>query len=208
MVTEEQPIGRSVEEPVDIRDGGQQASRSRRRRRDDGSTFIEMLVSIVLIGTVGIAVLTALATTTRGAKTHHDLSEAQAWLANAGDAISDSDSFYLSCVDESDPLQTALQYELMIIAPITMATSAPTINVINVEFWDSSIPAYSVADDCNYGPPQGDRLQRVTIQTTVDGDTRTLAVVKRPKSPPTVNTGVPPTTLGGGNIIPPTTPGL
>ncbi len=181
-------------------------SQGRRTRRDSGASFIEMLVSIVLIGTVGIAVLTALAAATRGAKTHHDLSEAQAWLASTGDAISDPDSPYVNC-ELTSAADIATAYELNIIAPITASTGAPTIDIISVEFWDSVLLTYGGDGDCRYDS-QGDRLQRVTIETTINGDKRTLAVVKRPESPPTVNTGVPPTTLGGGNVIPPATPGL
>lgn len=176
-------------------------------RIDRGSTFIEVMVSVVLLGTVGVAVLTALAAATRGAAVHRDIADAQLWLANAGDALTDDDSDYVDCVTQPDPAMIANQYEATIIAPITAAASAPTIDIINVEFWDSVGSTYDPVV-CNYGPPQGDRLQRITLQTTIDGETRTLVVVKRPALPVTVNTGVVPTTIGGGSVVPPLTPGI
>ena len=177
-------------------------------RLDLGAAFIEMLVSVVLIGTVGVAVLTALAAAATGARVHSEVSEAQAWLANAGDALVEAESFYLSCDAEPDPAVIADQYEAQIIAPITVGASAPTIDIIDVEFWDSTVPGYSPVDACNYSTTQEDRLQRITLQTTIDGQQRQLTVVKRPDLPPTINTQPPPTTLGGGNVIPPPTPGL
>ncbi|MEQ9162065.1 MAG: hypothetical protein RLN74_05110, partial [Ilumatobacter fluminis] len=54
---------------------------------DLGATFIELLVSIVLLGTAGVAVLAALSTAATGAATNRTIAEVQASLATAGDAM-------------------------------------------------------------------------------------------------------------------------
>lgn len=190
-------------------------------RHDGGATLIELLVSIVLIGTTGIAVLVAVTASARGAGIHRDISDVQAWLANAGDALTEADSLYLPCDDASVStwVDIADSYELNIVDPLTAASpGAPSIEIVNVEFWDSATMTWgnfigAEPDDCFHSEPtlptpQEDRLQRLTLQTTVDEVTRTLVVVKRPDLPPTVNTQPPPTTLGGGNVIPTPTPGL
>ncbi len=60
------------------------AARSRRRgRRDSGATFVELLVSIVLIGTAVVGALTALRATIIGTRIEQDHSKAQQWLQSA-----------------------------------------------------------------------------------------------------------------------------
>ena len=166
--------------------------------RDSGSTFIELLVSIVLLGTVGVAVLTALAASATGAKVHRELSDAQAWLATAGDAISETPNGtdnYVICAMPSD-------YQALV------PPEAAAVNVIAVEYWDSALPVPQdeFGSVCQYAT--GDRLQRITLETTVDGVARTLAVLKRPALEPTQNTQPPPGTVPGGAVVPTPTPGL
>jgi hypothetical protein len=173
--------------------------------RDRGTGFIEILVSVVILGTAGIALLTALAASARSARVHREIADAQAWLATTGDAVSDVESDYVDCDTEPDPAVIAATYEATIIAPVTAAPSAPMIDIIAVEFWDSSSGSFGAA--CRYAP-EGDRLQKITLQTTIDGDIRTLAVVKRPALEPTHGTAPPPPPVAGGAVVPTPTPGL
>jgi len=183
-----------------------QDDRCDRPRRDVGTTLIEILVSVVILGTAGVAVLAGLATTARGAVVHRTISDGQAWLATSGDAISDPENPYSDCASNSEP-QIRTDYENSIVDPITGASmSAPTVDVISVRFWDSSTGTFGTS--CRYAS-DGDRLQLVTIRTTVQGKTSTLSVVKRPPSTdiPSVGVGpLPPT--GGGNVIPDPNPFL
>ena len=55
--------------------------------RDRGVTFVELLVSIVLLGTVGIAVLTTLRVTITGTQLQRDHSRALQWLESAAAVV-------------------------------------------------------------------------------------------------------------------------
>lgn len=63
-------------------DGSLRAS-SRPDRVDRGATFVELLVSIVLIGTAVVATLAAVRATIIGTTTERDHSQAQQWLQSA-----------------------------------------------------------------------------------------------------------------------------
>jgi len=175
-------------------------------RRDRGTTFIELLVSIVIVGSAGIAVLTTISSTARGAAEHRRISDAQAWLASLGDAIIDVDTYYRDCDSEPDPSVIASEYETNIIDPITSSSSlAPTTDITAVEFWNSSTGNFG--STCRYSS-HGDRLQRITLQTTITGKIRTLTVDKRPAVPPTVGTLPPPAPPSGGVVVPEPNPFL
>ena len=63
--------------------------------RDLGATFIEMLVSIVLLGTVVVGSLTALRATIIATEIDADHANAYTWLQSAADAI--DDAAYVGC---------------------------------------------------------------------------------------------------------------
>lgn len=56
-------------------------------RRDSGATLIEILVSIVLIGTAVVATLGALRISMVGGTIHRDHANAHAWLQSASDVL-------------------------------------------------------------------------------------------------------------------------
>ncbi|TDT15457.1 hypothetical protein BDK89_1028 [Ilumatobacter fluminis] len=159
---------------------------------DVGATFIEVLVSIVLLGTAGIAVLSALAASATGAAVQREVSTAQAALASAADAVIDvdaADDNYALCASPHsyDPL---------------VAGSSPdaTVSVTRVEFWNSTTQTYQPS--CVSG--EADRLQRITL-TATDGDhTASLAVVKRRAGSPTLNTVPAAPNAGDGGMVTPT----
>jgi hypothetical protein len=158
----------------------------------------------VILGTAGVAVLVALSTTARGATQQRLISDSQAWLAISGDAISDPESIYRDCAGNSASA-IATDYENLILAPI-LTSSAPSIDVVDVSFWNSATQTYG--SSCRYAS-HGDRLQRVTVRTVGQGVTRTLAVVKRPPASDIPTTGVGPLPpAAGGNVIPQPNPGL
>lgn len=174
-------------------------------RRDLGATFIEILVSVVLLGTAGVAVLTALATAAAGASTQRSVAEAQSSLASAGDAVSEADpdaDDYLDC-DANSPSDIIAGYQATVDA--VRAPSAAPVVVTGVEFWNSTSETYGAA--CRFDP-EGDRLQRVTLATDTGGSTHELAVVKRPASEPTLNVGPLPPGGSGATMTPTPTPGL
>ncbi len=57
------------------------------RRRDRGTTFVEILVSIVLLGTAVGGTLTALRTTIVSSKVDGDVTKASVWLREAEEAL-------------------------------------------------------------------------------------------------------------------------
>jgi type II secretory pathway pseudopilin PulG len=69
----------------------------RRRDRDRGQTFVEILVSIVLLGTVVSGTLTALRATIVSSRVDANQAKANAWLFAAEDAL--YRATYYSCAD-------------------------------------------------------------------------------------------------------------
>ena len=173
-------------------------------RRDHGATLVEMLISIVLLGTVGVAVLAAMSAAIVAARTNDELATVQSRLAQAVDAISDTEPEQIPYVDCADgPPGPAYQAALD-------AEFAPpgSIQVLSVEFWNGATSQF--ASDCRTA--LGDRLQRVTLRAEVDGLAREVAVVKRPFAVPTVGVvpapPVPPYTGGAGQATVSLTPGI
>lgn len=178
------------------------------RADDGGATFIELLISVVLLGIAGIAVLTALLGAVQGSRIHADISDAQSWLANTAEILIDEDSAFLDCAAQPDPLLIATNYQTVIVDPALASTAAPPIVVTDVEFWDSTLGlGGEFGSTCRHAA--GDRLQLVTLETVVGSRTLELTVVKRPASiPPTVTFNPPPTTIGGAPVVPTPTPNL
>jgi len=138
-------------------------------RRDSGVSFLEILISVVLLGIGAVAVLTATAATIRSATAHDQVATAQAQLADAGDILTDvtysgGDPHYDDCATPAN-YNTRLANDWP-----TQAASWPDVVVVDVQFWNGS----------GWGAPcAGGEMQRITLQATVDGHTRELTVVKR-----------------------------
>ena len=62
-------------------------TRRARVRRDEGISFVEILVCVVLIGTTVVATLTALRVSIIGGTVHRDHANAHAWLQSASDVL-------------------------------------------------------------------------------------------------------------------------
>ncbi len=160
--------------------------------RDTGATFIEILVSIVLLGTAGIAVLSALAASATGAAVQREVSTTQAALASAADAVTDVDAADDNYVVCASPGSYA--------ALVANASPRATVTVERVEFWNPTTQAYQ--SSCVSA--DADRLQRLTLSAS-DGDrTATLSVVKRRAGSPTLNTVPTPPASGSGGMVDPT----
>lgn len=65
------------------------------RRRDRGATFIELLVAIVLLGTIVVATLAGLRASIIGSTIDENSARAQAWLQAAADEV--HTTTYLDC---------------------------------------------------------------------------------------------------------------
>lgn len=135
-------------------------------REDSGATFIEILVSVVLLGIGGIAVLVGMAATLRGTATHDRLATVQSNLSDAGDHLTDvtynditaSDETYVSCGGA--------------VGAYTTEVSPWQVNVVSVDFWDGS--GWTDTSGC-----VGGEMQRITLTASIEGLQRQLVVVKR-----------------------------
>lgn len=177
-----------------------QPTQTDRRLPDRGTSLIELLIAILLVGTAGIAVITTFTVSIRGSDTHRDLADSQALVASAGDVLADvppdASDDYLSCATTSTT-DIVNGYQAIVDAIPGVAS----VTVTSIEYWDSTAAGTGAfGTTCRYA--LGDRLQRITLAATADDVTSTLAVVKRPATDQTTNTLAPPTTLGGGNVVP------
>ncbi len=158
---------------------------------DRGATFIEILVSVVLLSTAGIAILAATTTAIIGARKSDEISKSQSVIAEAADYITDTDPspvVYRDC----DSFAVVPEYQ----TDLDTRFGAGAVEVVDVLFWDQS--AGDFGGICRY--PSGDRLQEVILRSTVNESERTVAVIKRPIDVPTVGieaADTPPAYAGG-----------
>lgn len=158
---------------------------------DRGATFIEILVSVVLLSTAGIAILAATTTAIIGARKSDEISKSQAVIAEAADFLTDTDPgpvVYRDC----DSFAVAPEYQ----SDLDTRFGAGVVEVVDVLFWDQS--AGDFAGTCRYS--SGDRLQEVILRSSVNESDRTVAVIKRPIDVPTVGieaAATPPAYAGG-----------
>ncbi len=141
---------------------------------DRGSTFIELLVAIVLLGIVVVAVLAGLAASIRGTEIHRDESNAATRLLEAVEFVKDHP--YIQCNVIPGP---ATQYgdAVALIAP-----AGWTYDVTDVDVDDDLFPGWPFEEGCfgNTGP-----LELVTVEVThaETGTTRSVDIVKREPTP-------------------------
>lgn len=170
-----------------------------RSRSDLGSTFIELLVSIVLLGTVVVGVLVALQASIVASTTDADHARAYVLLHEASDAVFVSSR--MSCVGNTEA-QLVAHYESAfsgLTSPQGWESVSPV--VTNIEFLNaadsSGATVYSWGPLCFEGPVDADgngtieadedftntplRSQKITLQVTSPSGsfTKSLETVKR-----------------------------
>jgi hypothetical protein len=164
-----------------------------RRRRDRGTTFVEILVSIVLLGTAVGGTLTALRTTIISGERDDGQADARTWLLAAADALYQAP--YYSCEapvpglpagpdpDEGiDAGEIWASYEAAIAAaPRPSGWSTAIIDVPNVQFWQKSNGVEGWNPACPADPTAiRQSAQLVTIYVLSPNGTvgKTIQVVK------------------------------
>jgi prepilin-type N-terminal cleavage/methylation domain-containing protein len=166
-------------------------SNSRRERSDtrpNGFTFIEVLVSIVLLGTAGIATMVALRTTVVGTRIERDHSRAQQWLQSAVGALEatgrlDCDVVLAGYTTGEETVRGEYQKEIRLALQNPPGWNDSQITVVQpikvwdgARYWDPYDPLAPAPcfDDLGY------ELQLVTMQvTSPDGAIiETVQVVK------------------------------
>jgi hypothetical protein len=150
--------------------------------RDAGTTFVELLVAIVLLGLVVVGVLAAVRTTVIGSATERDHSKAQQWLQSAVGVI--EAQTFASC----DPLAingatVEATYQAAVDDPLTGAKqpygfTGASMDVQTPEVWDGdSFVGFDTQSVCYDGVRL--RQQRVRIVVShPDGITEDVEMIK------------------------------
>lgn len=170
-----------------------------RRDRDSGLSFVEVLVTIVLLGTVGVAALAALRMTVIGTRTERDHSRAYQWLQSADGVLQEAERVSCAFDPAADAPYTSgeekvrLEYEDLIRTKVAnppgwndhqITVLRPVKTWDGSRYWDPYDPAApdtSAVDPAACFDSAGRLLQLVTLQvTSPDGEIiETMQVVKR-----------------------------
>lgn len=120
---------------------GTRSSRSRRYEANDrGITLVEILVSVVLIGTAVVATLTTLRVSITAGTVHRDHSNAHAWLQSASDVLyaqKKEDCDTAAADGGKSAILAKYQPVVDVVAnPETWANSQ--IRIVDLKFWNAS----------------------------------------------------------------------
>jgi type II secretory pathway pseudopilin PulG len=145
-------------------------------RGEAGSSLVELVVSIMLLGVVAAGLFGALVASVRGAATHQELSTMSAALNSSSELVSGPATPYVSCTSNAPtPLEA---YNAAVAGLGSNAAGRVTTEVESVETWDGS----QFVAAC---PAAGSRtLELVRLRvTTAQGLTRELTITKRSDGP-------------------------
>ncbi len=158
----------------DIRDAGTPRRRSQ-QRRDGGFTYVEVVITIVLMGIVVLPILAAVRSSVRAASVSRAAAEVETVLVNAADRVTraDRDSSPTFQCDLSGPARKAA---------IVHGWDAATITVEH-EHWDELANGGSggfVPGACPGGTFENGLVQlvRIRVESPVEDVARELEVVK------------------------------
>jgi hypothetical protein len=162
-----------------------------RRRRDRGSTFVEVLVALVLLGTAVGGTLTALRTTVISGRRDENQTNAHSWLLTVEDALYRAP--YYSCVDPGpgpdgpdpddgiDAGEIWASYEAAVAAaPRPSGWGTATVQIPDLQFWRKTDGTPVWDSVCSTDPSVRRSAQLVTIYVLSPmGDVgKTIQVVK------------------------------
>ena len=147
--------------------------------RDRGVTFIEMLISIVLLGTVIAASLTTLSVTISASATDRDHANAHAWMQTAADVLYARE--LVPC--DPDPLADSVADIAAITAAYEstiqqtenpQAWTGTNIKIFDLQFWHVDMDPVTKLTDEGWGnkcDSEDTNLQRIGIEVrSEDGD--------------------------------------
>ncbi len=143
------------------------------RQRDDydqGISLIEILVAIVLIGTVVVATLGALRISILGGTVHRDHANAHAWLQSASDVLYAREKVDCSTTDpDGGKVAILAQYQPTVdIVPNPETWTNSQIRLIDVQFWNATDTDSDGIVEYRFGTVCQDTinlsLQRITLE--------------------------------------------
>lgn len=156
--------------------GANRAEQSR-GTRDRGMTLIEVLVTIVLIGTVVVGILAATQASIIASRTSRDAARVQSALVSAAERVERAGRDDGYTCDLSGPIHAASQLHLGV-----TAAEAPTYTAIGYEHltaagWQSGACPVGSGGQAQYQPNLVQRI-RITMTSPETGLSRTLEVLK------------------------------
>jgi hypothetical protein len=145
------------------------------RLRDGGASLVEVLVAVLLLGLVGVGMLTLFAGTIRASNTNRILGHEQTWLASAEDLVASDAVAMPPCGSDAVAAYQAAIDALRTAGDATWPAGAVTVTA--VERWVGS-PAPGRFDPT--GCVESSRLHRVTLSAKMpNGDVaKVLQMVK------------------------------
>ncbi len=154
------------------RPAAKRVARSRADRHgDDGGSLIEVLLSVGILGTVGVGILVALMAAIKGADRREQGVEIEARLVSAVELLHGDGVGYESC--NGDPVAVADAYTMTLRSALPTADGI-SIEVTGVEFWDGT----TLVSGCGSAP--ADTLQSVTIEASRRATVASAVVTKLP----------------------------
>lgn len=151
-------------------DAGSEATSVARPQRDSGTTLVEILVSIVLIGTAVVATLGALRISVIGGTIHRDHANAHAWLQSASDVLyaSEKEDCDTTLSDGGKSAIIATYQPVIDVVANPEGWTNSQIKIVDLEFWNATdtdgdgIVEYRFGDVCQDSINLA--LQRVTLE--------------------------------------------
>ena len=139
-------------------------------RRDRGASFLELLLTIGLLGTAGVGVLALFGSSIRASATTEQLAAHQAWLSSAADLLAGPVTAYVHC--DADPVGSYQQRVEQ--ARPTLGWPADAVRVVAVEHWHEPTATWSDSTCTAATEP----LQRIVLEADDGTRTRRLELVK------------------------------
>ena len=151
---------------------------------DRGYTLIEMLIAIVLMGTIVLSIMGGMWAVVRASRQSDERAKVQAVLGSAADRV--SVLIHNNCPEESGV------YELFASkAASSVGWDSSSVRIVDYKYWDGA----SWVDDCNLtaGLTVKRTLQKLTIEATAPGSgyTGQLEIIKSDIRPQDVTNATP-----------------
>ncbi len=163
-----------------------QADHVRSEQRDDGYTLVEMLVAIVLMGSIVLSIMGGMWAVVRASRQNDERAKVGAVLGSAGDGI--SNYRYIACPEIDQGYEEFGQK-----AAASVGWPLSSVAIIDYQYWNPDTESWDDNNsiqgaDCNelIGLTTSKTLQKLTIRATSPsgGYSSTIDIVKadiRPK---------------------------